>query len=396
MSNWYDQPSETTPAAPSAPMAEQSASMPPPPPPQQSAPRRRPGIVIVALLVGFAGGIGGAVVADQLNIGSSSTKASNSPVQMSEVDSSDPSIGDTVIAQVANVLADSVVTISSVIDDGAQSGEATGTGVVLTADGEILTNAHVIDGASKVRVRFAGETEPRPATVIASEVGNDLALLKIAATGLKPVTFAQPNTVRIGDTVVAIGYALALDGGPTVTSGIISALKRTIVTDAGALNGLIQTDAPISSGNSGGPLVNLRGEVVGINTAVARGDSNSAANNVGFSIGVEEVLRVVEQLRSQASGTTRKEGYLGVGLEGRTDGGQGAIITEVEKDSPADVAGIKVDDVVLSVNGEPITGQAGLVAAIRDRSPGDAVEIEILRAGSRVTVKATLVARPSE
>ena len=259
--------------------------MPPPPPPQQSAPRRRPGIVIVALLVGFAGGIGGAVVADQLNIGSSSTKASNSPVQMSEVDSSDPSIGDTVIAQVANVLADSVVTISSVIDDGAQSGEATGTGVVLTADGEILTNAHVIDGASKVRVRFAGETEPRPATVIASEVGNDLALLKIAATGLKPVTFAQPNTVRIGDTVVAIGYALALDGGPTVTSGIISALKRTIVTDAGALNGLIQTDAPISSGNSGGPLVNLRGEVVGINTAVARGDSNSAANNVGFSIG---------------------------------------------------------------------------------------------------------------
>ncbi len=396
MSNWYDQPSETTPAAPSAPMAEQSASMPPPPPPQQSAPRRRPGIVIVALLVGFAGGIGGAVVADQLNIGSSSTKASNSPVQMSEVDSSDPSIGDTVIAQVANVLADSVVTISSVIDDGAQSGEATGTGVVLTADGEILTNAHVIDGASEVRVRFAGETEPRPATVIASEVGNDLALLKIAATGLKPVTFAQPNTVRIGDTVVAIGYALALDGGPTVTSGIISALKRTIVTDAGALNGLIQTDAPISSGNSGGPLVNLRGEVVGINTAVARGDSNSAANNVGFSIGVEEVLRVVEQLRSQASGTTRKEGYLGVGLEGRTDGGQGAIITEVEKDSPADVAGIKVDDVVLSVNGEPITGQAGLVAAIRDRSPGDAVEIEILRAGSRVTVKATLVARPSE
>ena len=396
MSNWYDQPSQTTPAAPSAPMAEQSASMPPPPPPQQSAPRRRPGIVIVALLVGFAGGIGGAVVADQFNIGSSSTKASNSPVQMSEVDSSDPSIGDTVIAQVANVLADSVVTISSVIDDGAQSGEATGTGVVLTADGEILTNAHVIDGASEVRVRFAGETEPRPATVIASEVGNDLALLKIAATGLKPVTFAQPNTVRIGDTVVAIGYALALDGGPTVTSGIISALKRTIVTDAGALNGLIQTDAPISSGNSGGPLVNLRGEVVGINTAVARGDSNSAANNVGFSIGVEEVLRVVEQLRSQASGTTRKEGYLGVGLEGRTDGGQGAIITEVEKDSPADVAGIKVDDVVLSVNGEPITGQAGLVAAIRDRSPGDAVEIEILRAGSRVTVKATLVARPSE
>ena len=376
-------------------MQEHTSSMPPPPPPQQTR-RRRPGTILVALLVGFAGGIAGAVVADELNIGSSSTTSSNSPVQLSEVDSDDPSIGDTVIAQVANVLADSVVTISAVVDDGFESGEATGTGVVLTADGEILTNAHVVDGASEVRVRFAGETEPRTAQVIASEIGNDLALLKIEATGLKPATFAQPDTVRIGDTVVAIGYALALDGGPTVTSGIISALKRTIVTDSGALNGLIQTDAPISSGNSGGPLVNLRGEVVGINTAVARGDAMSAANNVGFSIGVEEVLRVLEQLRAQANSTDSKEGYLGVGLEGRTDGGQGAIITEVEPDSPADVAGIKVDDVVLSVNGEPITGQAGLVAAIRDRSPGDTVEIEMLRAGERVTVEATLVARPSE
>ena len=396
MSNWYEQSTETPSLAGTETAPQASSSMPPPPPPVQSTQRRRPGIVVVALVVGFLGGVGGAIVASEFDLGSSSTKSSNAPVQLSEVDSNDPSIGDTVIAQVANVLADSVVTISSVIDNGAESGEATGTGVVLTADGEILTNAHVIDGASEVRVRFAGETEPRTAKVTASEVGNDLALLKIDATGLKPVTFAQPDTVRVGDTVVAIGYALALDGGPTVTSGIISALKRTIVTDSGALNGLIQTDAPISSGNSGGPLVNLRGEVVGINTAVARGDAMSAANNVGFSIGVEEVLRVVEQLRAQASGTTRQEGYLGVGLEGRTDGGQGAIITEVEPDSPADVAGVKVDDVVLSVNGEPITGQAGLVAAIRDRSPGDSVDIEILRGGERVTVTATLVARPTE
>ena len=395
MSDWYDRPTETSPFADLDPTQHASSPMPPPPPPVSTPPRRRPGIVVLALVVGFLGGVGGAIVAGELDLGSSSG-SSNAPVQLSEVDADDPSIGDTVIAQVANVLADSVVTISSVVDDGFESGEATGTGVVLTADGEILTNAHVVDGASEVRVRFAGETEPRTAEVIASEIGNDLALLKIDATGLKPVTFAQPDTVRVGDTVVAIGYALALDGGPTVTSGIISALKRTIVTDSGALNGLIQTDAPISSGNSGGPLVNLRGEVVGINTAVARGDAMSAANNVGFSIGVEEVLRVVEQLRAQASGTTRQEGYLGVGLEGRTDGGQGAIITEVEPDSPADVAGIKVDDVVLSVNGEPITGQAGLVAAIRDRSPGDSVDIEILRGGERVNVTANLVARPTE
>ena len=192
---------------------------------------------------------------------------------------------------------------------------------------------------------------------------------------------------------VAIGYALALDGGPTVTSGIVSALKRTIETDSGALNSLIQTDAAISSGNSGGPLVNLKGEVVGINTAVARGDSTSAANNIGFSISVDEVLIVIEQLRKQANGVVRDDGFLGVGLAAREDGGQGAIITDVQAGSPADKAGILIDDVVLAVDGEPIDGQAGLVAAIRDAEPGQTVKIEILRDGKRLTFEATLIAR---
>jgi putative serine protease PepD len=256
-----------------------------------------------------------------------------------------------------------------------------------------LTNAHVVAGSTSVTVRFVGETEPRKATVLASDPGNDMALLKIDATNLKAATFAQPGTIRIGDQVIAIGYALALDGGPSVTSGIISALKRTIITESGALNGLIQTDAAISSGNSGGPLVNLRGEVVGINTAVARSDVNQAANNVGFSISVDEIGPVLELLRSQASGEVREEGFLGVGLAARTDGGQGAIITSVQPDSPASLAGIQEEDIVLSVDGEPIDGQAGLVASIRDAAPGQTVEIEILRGAKRLTVKATLVAR---
>ena len=201
--------------------------------------------------------------------------------------------------------------------------------------------------------------------------------------------------MRIGDTVIAIGYALALDGGPTVTSGIISALKRTIETESGALNSLIQTDAAISSGNSGGPLVNLKGEVVGINTAVARGDFESAANNIGFSISVEEVLVVIEQLRAQANGAKRQEGFLGVGLTGREDGGQGAIITNVQADSPADLAGILIDDIVLSVDGEPIDGQLGLVASIRDAIPGQVVKIEVSRAGKRMIFEVTLIARSS-
>jgi len=289
-----------------------------------------------------------------------------------------------------------VVTISSDIADDSASGEATGTGVVITSSGEILTNAHVVEGASEVRVLFAGDTEPVVAQVLAEDSGNDLALLKVNATNLVAATFAKPGSVRVGDRVVAIGYALALDGGPSVTTGIVSALKRTIFTDSGALNRLIQTDAAISSGNSGGPLANMRGEVVGINTAVARGDSNSSANNIGFAISVDEVLAVLEQLREQAAGTAREEGFLGVSLAQRTDGGVGSIIETVQPDSPAQKAGIEVGDVVLAVDGEPVNGQAGLVAAIRDRSPGDTISIDLVRDGERVSVSATLVARPRD
>ena len=377
-----------------------STPLPPPPPMPANIKSRRKlrtlALVFAVVAVGFGGGILGTIAVDEWDITIGSTRisgSSNAPLVTSEVGSDDPSLGTTVVAQVVNMLADSVVTINSQISDATGEGDASGTGVVLTADGEILTNAHVVEGATKVSVRFAGETEPRTATVLASDPGNDLALLKIVATNLKPATFAQPGTIRIGDQVIAIGYALALDGGPSVTSGIISALKRTIITESGALNGLIQTDAAISSGNSGGPLVNLRGEVVGINTAVARSDDNQAANNVGFSISVDEIGPVLEQLRSQASGVARQEGFLGVGLAARTDGGQGAIITSVQPDSPASLAGIQEDDIVLSVDGEPIDGQAGLVASIRDAAPGQTVEIEILRGIKRLTVKATLVAR---
>jgi S1-C subfamily serine protease len=359
------------------------------------SPRRRFGVVVVAAVFGLFGGIIGTYVAQDANLvdlnkAESTTQITSAPVVVA---SADDSSGDTLIAKVAERLANSVVTISTTVSDDVGGGRGVGTGVVLTSDGEILTNAHVVADASEVVVRFAGETEPRVAEILASDAGNDLALIKVNATGLVAATFAKPGSVRIGDTVVAIGYALALDGGPTVTSGIVSALKRTIETDSGALNSLIQTDAAISSGNSGGPLVNIKGEVVGINTAVARGDSESAANNIGFSISVDEVLIVIEQLREQSNGVVRKEGFLGVGLAAREDGGQGAIITNVQPGSPADKAGILIDDVVLAVDGEPIDGQAGLVAAIRDAEPGQTVKIEIFRDGERLVFEATLIAR---
>nr|MBU6202613.1 trypsin-like peptidase domain-containing protein [Acidobacteriota bacterium] len=374
----------------------------PPPPPAEEASARsasRPGLarlaalaVLLSLITGFVGG----VIATQVNDEDSSAVASITQVTAAPVVSSEESTETTSVSQVAQRLANSVVTISALVNDGMGEGEATGTGVVVTSNGEILTNAHVVDGASEVRVRFAGDTEPVDATVLASDVGNDLALLKVNANDLVAATFAKPGSVRVGDEVVAIGYALALDGGPSVTTGIVSALQRTIFTDSGALNSLIQTDAAISSGNSGGPLANMRGEVVGINTAVARGDTTSSANNIGFAISVDEVLSVLEQLRVQATGEAREEGFLGVSLEPRSDGGVGSIIATVQPGSPAESAGIVVGDIVLAVDGEPVNGQAGLVAAIRDRSPGESISIELVRDGERLTVDATLVARPRD
>lgn len=375
----------------------------PPPPPHESVSQRgssRSGLartaalaVLLSLISGFIGG----VIATQVDESSGSsanepyTQVTAAPV-VSDAEASDISG----VAQAAQRVANSVVTISSSVDGGFSEGEATGTGVVVASGGEILTNAHVVEGASEVRVRFAGDTEPVIAQVLAADSGNDLALLKVNATGLTAATFAKPGSVRVGDQVVAIGYALALDGGPSVTTGIVSALRRTIFTDSGALNSLIQTDAAISSGNSGGPLVNMRGEVVGINTAVARGDTNSSANNIGFAISVDEVLAVLEQLRNQASGDAREEGFLGVSLEPRVDGGVGSIISTVQAGSPAQEAGFVVGDIVLAVDGEPVNGQAGLVAAIRDRSPGDSITIELVRDGERLTLTATLVARPRD
>ncbi|MEY3034553.1 MAG: hypothetical protein RLZ86_1175, partial [Actinomycetota bacterium] len=245
------------------------------------------------------------------------------------------------------------------------------------------------------RVLFGDTIDPIPAVVLAADPGNDLALLKIDLDGLVPAVFADPESIAIGDEVVAVGFALDLDGGPTVTRGIVSALNRTIANSDGALDGLIQTDAAISSGNSGGPLLNANGEVIGINTAVFQSSFNTAANNVGFAISVDEALPVIETLRSLADGETRVEGYLGVGLQDRNDGGRGAVITDVGPGSPAFRAGIEAGDIVVDVDGTPIDGQGALIAAIRDRSPGDTVEIDVLRGGSRLTLTATLTDRPA-
>jgi S1-C subfamily serine protease len=232
--------------------------------------------------------------------------------------------------------------------------------------------------------------------VVAADSSNDLALLQVDVTGLTPATLADPTTVRVGDDVVAIGYALDLDGEASVTLGIVSALDRTMLTDNGALDGLIQTDAAISSGNSGGPLVNGAGQVVGINTAVARGDAENTAANIGFAIAMDQVLPEIEALRRSATGVAGNPGFLGVGLDERTDGGQGAIVTDISPDSPAATVGIETGDVVVEVDGKHVDGTGGVIGAIRGHQPGDTVTVTVERGGTTQTFHVTLVERPPE
>lgn len=297
------------------------------------------------------------------------------------------------MAAVANEVGASVVAIQSTRGDDESTAISSGTGVIITSDGEIVTNAHVVDGADTVQVRLPGESEPRVGAVTARDATNDLALVRIDATGLTPAVFADPGDIRIGDEVVAVGFALDLDGDPSVTRGIVSAVDRTLSIEDGVLNGLIQTDAAISSGNSGGPLVNAAGQVVGINTAVASGGVDTAANNIGFAIGTSEILPEITALRELADGVEIEQGYLGVGLEPRRDGGRGAVITDVDPGSPAAGADIQVGDIVIAADGVPLTGHTDLAATIRDLDPGSEVTLTLLRDGETMEVTVTLAKR---
>ena len=390
-------------------------SSPPPPPPPSSydyfgatPPEPKKGKrgklvagVAAVLAIGVIGAAIGTTISSDGGSDSATTTLENSSDTSSPIVTAAPSNGGepkTAVGEAVKVIGPSVVTITSdVMNDFGQSGQSAGTGVIITSDGEILTNNHVVEGAQTIMVRLAGQVDPVPGTLLATDPSNDLALIKINGKDLPAATFADPNTIAVGDPVVAMGYALALDGEPTVTAGIVSALNRTLTTGGEtALDGLIQTDTAISSGNSGGPLVNMKGQVIGINTAVARDDSSSAANNIGFSISVTEILQVLDWLRSHQDGSARVSGFLGVSITGRTDGGQGAVIQTVSANSPAAAAGLQVGDIVLEVGDTPINGQVGLVAAIHDASPGESVAIKFERDGEMRNVTATLTERPAK
>jgi len=258
----------------------------------------RAGVTFLAALMGA--GVGSAVTYLALpepsgNSSMPSTTTTTAPM---------PPLADNfTLADLVARVQPSVVSVETLVVRGAYTTGGAGTGIVLTADGEVLTNAHVVSGASAVRVSIAGVSGTRPATLIGADSGADIALLRVSdASGLQAATIGSADGVRIGSDVVAIGNALDLEGGPTVTRGIVSALGRTLTTPTGAsLTGMIQTDAAISSGNSGGPLIDMQGRVIGVNTAAASSGGGVEVESISFAIPIDRALQVVNALRSQAS-----------------------------------------------------------------------------------------------
>jgi putative serine protease PepD len=248
------------------------------------------GLTLVAAAAGAAGGY----VAG--HSGHDTVIQTTAPVQAEPV-SAVSGTGIAVAAVTKAVEPSTVSVVSSILQQrGPFASYATGagTGIVMDSAGHILTNAHVVDGAQDVKVTVNGKEQA--ASVVGVDATNDIAVLQLSdATGVKPATFAT-HSVAVGDPVVAIGNALALEGGPTVTEGIVSALGRSIDTEEGHLDGLIQTDAAISSGNSGGPLANASGQVVGVNTAVAASGGTTQASNIGFVIPIAQALKIANQI----------------------------------------------------------------------------------------------------
>ena len=297
--------------------------------------------------------------------------------------------------------------------------EAAGTGMILTSNGEVLTNNHVVSGATTVTVTLFGQTKALPAHVVGTDPSVDVALVQIDhVSNLPTVTLGDSSQTRVGDSVLAIGNALALAGGPSVTVGIVSAENRTLSAenDSGQtenLTGLLQTDAAINPGNSGGPLVDSQAQVVGMNTAVASSSSgNAPTQNIGFAITVNSVKPLLAQLRQGGTGGVGSTAttipvntaYIGVTVGPVTPALQqqdhltpstGALILSVQTDSPAEKAALQVNDVIVSLNGTPITSPDDLHAAIHPLKPGDQVALGIYRGSTKMTVSVTLGVLPA-
>ena len=292
---------------------------------------------------------------------------------------------------------------------GAQEGQGVGTGFIVRSDGVVVTNCHVVEGASKIAVSTS-EAEPREfdARVIGGDCEHDVAVLKIDATGLPTVQLGSSGSLVLGQRVVALGYALALEGGPTVTTGIVSALDRTIQAQdpncdpSVCTNGVrtyadvVQTDAAINHGNSGGPLVDMQGRVVGINSA-----GDDSAENIGFAIAIDSAKDTIAAAQTDPLAATA---YIGVSSQTVNSAlaqqfnlgvDHGAYVLATTADGPAQAAGIAEGVVIVSVDGNEISSAEDLGKTLEGLEPGQRVSVGIVTSGGTSrTVEVTLGSRP--
>jgi putative serine protease PepD len=363
--------------------SEEPAAGPPAPPPAPLStagrPRRRPARLAGALALVLAGGAVGGAVGAQV---AGRDTATGSAVPTTQ----------TVVANTGNGLDVAAVLAAvenAVVDIQARGPRSTGqgSGVIFSADGYVLTNAHVVSGATSVTVTTPTDKQARAATIVGADDSRDIALVKINdPSGLVVAQLGDSAAVKVGADVVAIGNALGLRGDPSVTRGIVSALDRTI----GNLSGMLQTDAAINPGNSGGPLVNASGQVIGINTAIA---VEAGAQNIGFAIPIDTAKQIADRLKSGQAAAPA--GYLGVSTSDAATSATGAVVQSVSPDSPAAAAGLAAGDVIVAVGGTKVSGAADLSRLISDRQPGDSVTLTVVRGGTEQQLTAKLTTRPS-
>ncbi|MFA5056439.1 MAG: trypsin-like peptidase domain-containing protein [Dehalococcoidia bacterium] len=275
--------------------------------------------------------------------------------------------------------------------------ESAGSGVIIDGDGYIVTNNHVVEDSTSITVSLT-DGRSFDATLVGTDPYTDLAIVKIDGGNLPTASLGDSDALRVGDWVIAIGNALALEGGPTVTVGVVSALGRTIEVDSDTtLYDLIQTDAAINPGNSGGPLINLNGEVIGINTAKI---SSVEVSGVGFAISSNSAVPIIEELISK--GYVSRP-YLGVSLvtvtpaivntyDLRVD--TGAMIYYMNQGTPASNAGLRPGDVIVAFDNVEIETADDAIQAIRNHSVGDTVEVKYYRGNSLQSAWVTLAERP--
>jgi S1-C subfamily serine protease len=287
--------------------------------------------------------------------------------------------------------------------------QGSGTGFIYDADGYIITNDHVIAGAQRLRVVLPPpDNRQFDARLVGTDPPTDLALLKIEGTNLPTVPLGDASTLRVGDWVVAIGNALSLPGGPTVTAGVVSAIGRDVEQPASpgvagqpaqpaiSFYDMIQTDAAINPGNSGGPLVNLQGQVVGVNTL-----GSALAQNINFAVSVDTTRDIIGQLR-QSGRVTR--GYLGVDFRSVTPSlaaalrlprNDGAVVTRVGTGTPAAAAGLQPGDIIIAIGETAVRTQVDLQWALTQQfPPGATAQLRIVRGGAEQTVSVTLGKTP--